>query len=93
PVGLTASTFPTKLWRLASSPHVRSVRWDGRATGLLIHRALFEHDLLSPAPHTFRALWSRSIVHQLNYYGFYKVPGWVSVAVPGNAEAWLHYSN
>ena len=99
PAGLDARTFPAKLWRLANSPRVRSVRWDAQGRGLLIDRALFEQELLSPAgvqgpaPRTFRATRFRSIVRQLNRYGFYKVPGRAGAAVPGDAGAWLHYSN
>ncbi|XP_059692932.1 heat shock factor protein 5-like [Haemorhous mexicanus] len=106
PAGLRASTFPAKLWRLANSPRVRSVRWDSRATGLLIDRSLFERELLSsgdaqrgggdgraPPPHTFRATQFRSFVRQLYRYGFLKVPGWLGSAAPGDAGAWLHYSN
>ncbi|XP_053788518.1 uncharacterized protein LOC128782286 [Vidua chalybeata] len=104
PAGLSASTFPAKLWRLVNSPRVRSVRWDSRARGLLIDRSLFERELLSPgdaqgsASHTFRATQFRSFVRQLyrycyEHYGFHKVPGWVGSAAPGDAGAWLHYSN
>ncbi|NXH81015.1 HSF5 protein, partial [Edolisoma coerulescens] len=76
PRGLSASTFPARLWRLVTSPRVRSVRWDSLAQGLLIDRALFERELLSPAgahgpaPGTFRATRFRSFVRQLNRYGF-----------------------
>ncbi|XP_053788244.1 uncharacterized protein LOC128802425 [Vidua chalybeata] len=99
PAGLSASTFPAKLWRLVNSPRVHSVRWDSRARGLLIDRSLFERELLSPgdaqgpAPHTFRATQFRSFVRQLYRYGFHKVPGWVGSAAPGDAGTWLHYSN
>ncbi|NXH95777.1 HSF5 protein, partial [Pachycephala philippinensis] len=81
PAGLNASTFSAKLWCLANSPRVISVRWDSLGQGLLIDRALFEQELLSPAsahgpaPHTFRATRFRSFVRQLNRYGFFKVPG------------------
>ncbi|XP_039423643.1 uncharacterized protein LOC109145509 [Corvus cornix cornix] len=99
PAGLDARTFPAKLWRLANSPRVRSVRWDTQGRGLLIDRALFEQELLSsagvqgPAPRTFRATQFRSIVRQLNRYGFYKVPGRAGAAVPGDAGAIVHYGN
>ncbi|NWV29839.1 HSF5 protein, partial [Origma solitaria] len=97
PAGLNASTFPARLWYLVNSPHVRSVRWDSLARGLLIERSLFERELLSPAgaqgpaPHTFRATRFASFVRQLYRYGFRKVPGWLGAAVPGDAGAWLHY--
>ncbi|KAL9815772.1 uncharacterized protein GJ701_017863 isoform 1-T2 [Geothlypis trichas] len=106
PAGLSAGTFPAKLWRLVNSPRVRSVRWDSRAQGLLIDRCLLERELLSsghahrgrgrgpaPVPHTFRATQFRSFVRQLYRYGFRKVPGWLGSAAPGDAGAWLHYSN
>ncbi|XP_016160804.1 PREDICTED: uncharacterized protein LOC101817907 [Ficedula albicollis] len=106
PAGLNASTFPAKLWRLASSPRVRSVRWDSRAQGLLIDRSLFERELLSPGgahvaggegagppPDSFQATHFGSFVRQLNLYGFQKVPGWVGSAVPGDARGCLHYRN
>ncbi|XP_041567178.2 uncharacterized protein [Taeniopygia guttata] len=99
PAGLCASTFPAKLWRLVNSPRVRSVRWDSRALGLLIDRSLFERELLSPgnaqgpAPRPFRATRFRSFVRQLHRYGFRRVPGRAGSAAPGDAGAWLHYSN
>ncbi|XP_072778915.1 uncharacterized protein [Taeniopygia guttata] len=99
PAGLCASTFPAKLWRLVNSPRVRSVRWDSRAQGLLIDRSLFERELLSPgdaqgpAPRPFRAMRFRCFVRQLHRYGFRRVPGRAGSAAPGDAGAWLHYSN
>ncbi|NWZ86660.1 HSF5 protein, partial [Poecile atricapillus] len=99
PAGLNASTFPTKLWCLVNSPRILSVRWDSPAQGLLIDRSLFERELLSPggdqgpAPHTFRATQFRSFVRQLYRYGFRKVPGRAGAAAPGDAGAWLHYTN
>ncbi|NXV07460.1 HSF5 protein, partial [Cettia cetti] len=85
--------------RLVNDPRVRSLRWDSRARGLLIDRSLFERELLrpggaqGPAPHAFRATQFRSFVRQLNRYGFHKGPGRVGAAAPGDAGAWLHYSN
>ncbi|XP_059730140.1 uncharacterized protein LOC132341981 [Haemorhous mexicanus] len=106
PAGLSASTFPAKLWRLANSPHVRSVRWDSRATGLLIDRSLFERELLSsgdahgagtdgagPVPESFQATHFGSFVRQLNLYGFQKVPGWVGLDEPADTGGWLHFRN
>ncbi|CAN8219750.1 unnamed protein product [Coccothraustes coccothraustes] len=106
PAGLSASTFPAKLWRLANSPRVRSVRWDSRAQGLLIDRSLFERELLSPGnaqrgggdgvepvPDSFQATHFRSFVRQLNLYGFYKVRGWVGSDEPADAGGWLHFRN
>ncbi|XP_058664031.1 uncharacterized protein LOC131559631, partial [Ammospiza caudacuta] len=88
PAGLSARTFPAKLWRLVNSPRVRSVRWDSCAQGLLIDRSLLEPELLSsgrahrgrghgpaPVPDTFRATQFRSFVRQLYRYGFRKVLG------------------
>ncbi|NWV21618.1 HSF5 protein, partial [Origma solitaria] len=95
PAGLNASTFPARLWYLVNSPHVRSVRWDSLAQGLLIERSLFERELLSPAgalgaaPDTFKATHFGSFVRQLNLYGFQKVPGWLGAAVLGDPGAWL----
>ncbi|NXV70089.1 HSF5 protein, partial [Molothrus ater] len=106
PAGLSASTFPAKLWRLVNSPRVRSVRWDSRAQGLLVDRSLFEQELLSsgdahgagaegagPAPDSFQATHFGSFVRQLNLYGFRKVPGWVVSDEPGDAGGWLHFKN
>ncbi|RMB92946.1 hypothetical protein DUI87_30685 [Hirundo rustica rustica] len=99
PAGLGAGTFPAKLWSLVNDPRVRSLRWDSEARGLLIDRSLFERELLrpggaqGPAPHAFRATQFRSFVHQLNRYGFLKVPGWAGAAAPGDAGAWVHYRN
>ncbi|RMB88377.1 hypothetical protein DUI87_35271 [Hirundo rustica rustica] len=99
PAGLGAGTFPAKLWSLANDPRVLSVRWDSEARGLLIDRSLFERELLrpggaqGPAPHAFRATQFRSFVRQLNRYGFRKVPGRAGAAAPGDAGAWVHYTN
>ncbi|RMB97313.1 hypothetical protein DUI87_26209 [Hirundo rustica rustica] len=81
PTRLGAGTFPTKLWSLVNDPHVRSVRWDSEARGLLVDRSLFERELLSPggaqglAPHAFRATQFCSFMRQLNCYGFRKPDG------------------
>ncbi|RMB94909.1 hypothetical protein DUI87_28715 [Hirundo rustica rustica] len=99
PAGLGAGTFPAKLWSLVNDPRVRSLRWDSEARGLLVDRSLFQRELLrpggaqGPAPNTFRATQFRSFVHQLNRYGFLKVPGRAGAAAPGDAGAWLHYRN
>ncbi|RMB87994.1 hypothetical protein DUI87_35631 [Hirundo rustica rustica] len=99
PAGLGAGTFPAKLWSLANDPRVLSVCWDSEARGLLIDRSLFERELLrpggaqGPAPNAFRATQFRSFVRQLYRYGFRKVPGRAGAAAPGDAGAWLHYSN
>ncbi|RMB97640.1 hypothetical protein DUI87_25902 [Hirundo rustica rustica] len=99
PAGLGAGTFPTKLWSLANDPRVLSVRWDSEARGLLVDRSLFERELLrpggaqGPAPHAFRATQFSSFVRQLYRYGFRKVPGRAGAAAPGDAGAWLHYTN
>ncbi|XP_048147077.1 heat shock factor protein 5-like [Corvus hawaiiensis] len=106
PAGLDASTFPAKLWRLANSPRVRSVRWDTQGRGLLIDRALFEQELLSPpgadgagrergaaVPDSFKATHFGSVVRQLNLYGFQKVLGCFGAAVPGDAGPIVHFQN
>ncbi|RMB89627.1 hypothetical protein DUI87_33991 [Hirundo rustica rustica] len=99
PAGLGAGTFPAKLWSLANDPRVLSVRWDSEARGLLVDRSLFERELLrpggaqGPAPNAFRATQFRSFVRQLYRYGFRKVPGRAGAAAPGDAGAWLHYTN
>ncbi|NXU08665.1 HSF5 protein, partial [Pardalotus punctatus] len=97
--GLNARTFPAKLWRLLNSRRVRSVHWGNLPQGLLIEHSLFERELLSPAgaqgpaPHTFRAMRFASFMCQLYLYSFHKVPGWVGMALTGDARAWLHYRN
>ncbi|NWV41333.1 HSF5 protein, partial [Grantiella picta] len=100
PAGLSARTFPARLWHLVNSPRVRSVRWDSLARGLLVERSLFERELLSPAgalgtaPDAFKATHFGSFVRQLNLYGFQKkVPGWFGAAVLGDPGAWLHFTN
>ncbi|XP_068858703.1 uncharacterized protein DKFZp434B061-like [Aphelocoma coerulescens] len=106
PAGLDARTFPAKLWRLANSPRVRSVRWDSQGQGLLIDRALFEQELLSPAgphgagregaamsPDAFKATRFRSFLCQLSRYGFHEAAGRVGAAVPGDAGAMVHFRN
>ncbi|RMB88392.1 hypothetical protein DUI87_35235 [Hirundo rustica rustica] len=99
PAGLGAGTFPAKLWSLVNDPRVRSLRWDSEARGLLVDRSLFERELLrpggaqGPAPNAFRATQFRSFVRQLYRYGFRKVPGRAGAAAPGDAGAWVHYTN
>ncbi|RMB99893.1 hypothetical protein DUI87_23672 [Hirundo rustica rustica] len=44
-------------------------------------------------PHAFRATQFRSFVRQLYRYGFRKVPGRAGAAAPGDAGAWVHYTN
>ncbi|RMB97052.1 hypothetical protein DUI87_26500 [Hirundo rustica rustica] len=99
PAGLGAGTFPAKVWSLVNDPHVRSLRWDSEAQGLLVDRSLFKRELLrpggaqGPAPHAFRATQFRSFVRQLYRYGFRKVPGRAGAAAPGDAGAWVHCRN
>ncbi|NXF40791.1 HSF5 protein, partial [Nyctibius bracteatus] len=50
PAAVRPNTFPAKLWRLVSSPSVRSVRWDSRGAGLFIDQPLFECELLGAGP-------------------------------------------
>ncbi|RMB88610.1 hypothetical protein DUI87_34998 [Hirundo rustica rustica] len=81
------------------TPASCSLRWDSEARGLLVDRSLFERELLrpggaqGPAPNAFRATQFRSFVRQLYRYGFRKVPGRAGAAAPGDAGAWLHYTN
>ncbi|RMC02423.1 hypothetical protein DUI87_20815 [Hirundo rustica rustica] len=99
PAGLGAGTFPAKLWSLVNDLCVWSLRWDSEAQGLLVDRSLFERELLrpggaqGPAPNAFRATQFSSFVRQLYRYGFRKVPGRAGAAAPGDAGAWLHYTN
>ncbi|NXU93891.1 HSF5 protein, partial [Xiphorhynchus elegans] len=107
PAGVSPGTFPARLWQLVNSPRVRSVRWDPRAQGLLVDRALFERELLSAggaagaggdvavaAPGAFKATNFGSFVRQLNLYGFHKTPalaGAGAAALPGSAGPLLHF--
>ncbi|NXR97313.1 HSF5 protein, partial [Oxylabes madagascariensis] len=99
PAGLNASALPAKLWHLVNSPCVRSVRWDSQAQGLLINHSLFKRELLSSgsahrvASDSFKVTQFNSFLCQLNLYGFHEVPGWVGMAVPGNARGWVHFKN
>ncbi|NWY34097.1 HSF5 protein, partial [Pheucticus melanocephalus] len=106
PAGLSASTFLARLWHLVNSPRICSIRWDSRVQGLLLDCSLFKQELLSLSEthghcgygaglvlHTFRATQFCNFMWQPYRYGFYKVPGLVGSAAPGDAGAWLHYSN
>ncbi|NXA14563.1 HSF5 protein, partial [Sapayoa aenigma] len=72
-------TFPAKLWLLVNNPRVRSLRWDSRARGLLVDRALFERELLDAGPSAagevkiFKTKNFGSIIRQLHLYGFHKL--------------------
>ncbi|NXJ04539.1 HSFY1 protein, partial [Odontophorus gujanensis] len=69
-------TFPQKLWVLAESEHVKSIRWGHGGKYLVIDEQLFVAEVLAKESpiRAFRCTGMKSFIHQLNNYGFTKVP-------------------
>ncbi|XP_068121875.1 heat shock factor protein 5 [Hyperolius riggenbachi] len=76
---INRNNFPAKLWRLASDPLYKSIRWDLRGEGIIVDQQLFQSELLAQAkvsnePHyLFKTTNFASFVRQLNLYGFKKI--------------------
>lgn len=67
-------TFPRKLWELVGSDQFKSVWWDETGTSIVIDEGLFKTEVLErKAPFRIFATGNmRSLIRQLNLYGFRK---------------------
>ncbi|XP_039706842.1 heat shock transcription factor, Y-linked-like [Pteropus medius] len=68
-------TFPIKLWKIVESNRFQSICWDGTGTCIVINEELFKKEILDrKAPfRVFETTSMKSLVRQLNLYGFSKV--------------------
>ncbi|XP_014441051.1 heat shock transcription factor, Y-linked-like [Tupaia chinensis] len=68
-------TFPRKLWKIVESDQFKSIWWDENGTSIVINEALFEKEVLErKAPfRIFETDSMKSLVRQLNLYGFSKM--------------------
>ncbi|ELK08461.1 Heat shock transcription factor, Y-linked [Pteropus alecto] len=68
-------TFPRKLWKIVESDQFQSICWDGNGTCIVINEELFKKEVLErKAPfRVFETTSMKSLVRQLNLYGFSKV--------------------
>ncbi|OXB51532.1 hypothetical protein ASZ78_006401, partial [Callipepla squamata] len=69
-------TFPEKLWVLAESRHVKSIWWGHGGRCLVIDEQQFVVEVLAKESpiRAFRSTSIKSFIHQLNDYGFTRVP-------------------
>ncbi|XP_035581821.1 heat shock transcription factor, Y-linked-like [Zalophus californianus] len=68
-------TFPRKLWKIVESDQFKSIWWDEKGTFIVIDEELFKKEVLErKVPFRIFATGSmKSLVRQLNLYGFSKV--------------------
>ncbi|XP_072813551.1 heat shock transcription factor, Y-linked-like [Vicugna pacos] len=68
-------TFPRKLWKMAGSDQFKSIWWDDNGTSIVIDEDVFKKEVLErKAPfRIFETGSMKSLVRQLNLYGFSKV--------------------
>ena len=69
-------SFPQKLWVLAESEQVKSIRWGHGGNCIVVEEERFMEEVLAKeAPvRAFGCTSVKSFVRQLNHYGFTKVP-------------------
>ena len=68
-------TFPRKLWKIVESDQIKSIWWDEKGTSIVINEELFKKEVLErKAPfRIFDTDNMKSLVRQLNLYGFSKM--------------------
>nr|KAF6394686.1 hypothetical protein HJG63_010018 [Rousettus aegyptiacus] len=68
-------TFPRKLWKIVENNQFKSIWWDENGTSVVINEELFKREVLErKAPfRVFETASMKSLVRQLNLYGFSKV--------------------
>ncbi|XP_071069774.1 heat shock transcription factor, Y-linked-like [Dasypus novemcinctus] len=68
-------TFPRKLWKIVGSDHFKSIWWDENGTSIVINEELFKKEVLERKTpfRIFETESMKSLVRQLNLYGFSKV--------------------
>ena len=67
-------TFPQKFWNIVESDQFESIWWDERGTCIVINEELFKKEVLErKAPfRIFETKTMKSLIRQLNLYGFSK---------------------
>ncbi|XP_066228092.1 heat shock transcription factor, Y-linked-like [Saccopteryx leptura] len=70
-----AMTFPRKLWKIVQSDQFKSIWWDENGTSIVINEEVFKKECLEKeAPFKiFGTKNMKSLVRQLNLYGFRKI--------------------
>nr|XP_051687269.1 heat shock transcription factor, Y-linked [Oryctolagus cuniculus] len=68
-------TFPVKLWKIVESDQFKSIWWDENGTSIVINEEYFKKEVLERKTpfKIFEADSMKSLVRQLNLYGFRKI--------------------
>ncbi|XP_074248562.1 heat shock transcription factor, Y-linked-like [Saimiri boliviensis] len=70
-----SQTFPRKLWKIVESDQFKCISWNEDGTCIVIHEELFKKEILERKDpyRIFKAESIKSLVRQLNLYGFSKI--------------------
>ncbi|NXX86081.1 HSF5 protein, partial [Urocolius indicus] len=105
PAAISPQHFPAKLWGLVNNPRCRSVQWDDSGKGLLIYQPLFDREVLGTEPeqpegpgseelagaaNVFHTKRFRSILRQLNLYGFHVMGKALEVKSESGSSSTVH---
>ncbi|XP_069429503.1 heat shock transcription factor, Y-linked-like [Ovis canadensis] len=72
--GFLSLTFPQKLWNIVESDQFVSIWWDDTGTCIVINEELFKKEVLERKDpfRIFETKSMKSLIRQLNLYGFHK---------------------